>query len=49
MNRSCNSGIPNGQGKDTLMFALVKKQNLAKTDLIEGEFNSAATIIMSTP
>ncbi|EKT53665.1 minor fimbrial subunit (mannose-resistance fimbriae), MrfF protein [Providencia burhodogranariea DSM 19968] len=49
MNGSFNSQITNGQGKDTLMFALVKKQNLAKTDLIEGQFNSAATIIMSTP
>lgn len=49
MNGSFNSQITNGQGKDTLMFALVKKQDLAKTDLIEGEFNSAATIIMSTP
>ncbi|EKT61584.1 fimbrial protein [Providencia sneebia] len=49
MNGNFNSEIINGRGKDTLTFSLVKKQNLAKNDLIEGEFNSAATIIMSTP
>lgn len=35
--------------RDTLMFTLVKKPNLSPNELIEGQFSSAATIIMSTP
>lgn len=43
------SNISNGIGHDTLTFSLVKKGNLADGDLIEGDFNSSATIIMVTP
>ncbi|MEX6003871.1 MULTISPECIES: fimbrial protein [Providencia] len=49
MNGSFNSKIENGRGRDTLMFTLVKKPNLSPNELTEGQFNSAATIIMSTP
>lgn len=49
MNGSFNSEIVNGHGRDMLMFALVKKSNLLPNELTEGQFNSAATIIMATP
>lgn len=49
MNGHFDSKIENGHGRDTLMFTLVKKPNLSPNELTEGQFNSAATIIMSTP
>ena len=49
MNGHFDSKIENGHGRDTLMFTLVKKPNLSPNELIEGQFSSAATIIMSTP
>ncbi|HDF2329237.1 TPA: fimbrial protein [Morganella morganii] len=43
------SNITNGIGSDLLTFSLVKKVNLVESDLKEGDFNSSATIIMTTP
>jgi len=48
-NGSWVSEIVNGIGSDTITLSLVKKNSLVAGDIVEGPFNAAGTIIMSTP